>query len=288
MKPPTLQIMEAMDARVALKSDGKKYLENLRKGYEGEIQFIGKLSALQCPHILLNDLMVHPKFSGQIQIDSLLIIKDSIILYEVKNYSGNWTYGTETFKNDAIEIPNPMIQALRTKNNFKQLIREFGYPNMNVEVCVVFIHPEFTLYQAPFNKNMIFHSQISDHMSHLEQFAKPLSWVFDELITFLGTVKLPPEIFKRQIPPYEYADFKKGIRCEKCNQILRRKSQRVSYCSICKSDSYNNDGVVRAIEEFRLLFPEKKLTGRLLMDWTDNTLSHTRCKVILKEARSDF
>lgn len=288
MKPPTLQIMEAIEARMALQSDGRRYLESLRKGYEGEVQFIRKLSALRCPHILLNDLLLHPKFSGQIQIDSLLIIKDSIVLYEVKNYSGNWTYGTENFKNDAMEIPNPMIQALRTKNNFKQLIRECGYTNINVEVCVVFIHPEFTLYNAPFNKNMVFHSQISNHISYLEKSAKPISWLFDDLITILETVKLPPEIFKRQIPPYEYAHLKKGIRCEKCNQILQRKSQRVSYCSICKNNSYNNDGVVRAIEEFRLLFPDKKLTGRLLMDWTDNSLSHTRCKVILKKARSNF
>ena len=283
MKPVTLLMMEALNERMNLDAEEKRYLGNLLKGFNGEFAFSERLGDLKCEHILLKDLIFDPKYSGQIQLDALMFIKDCVIIYEVKNYSGDWIHGSECYRNGDIEIPNPLIQATRTKNNFKRLLSELGFDGIFVEACVVFVNPEFTLYQAEADKNVIFASQINAHIARLEQYARPYSFEFNRLSAALRAATRPDKVFHKQIPAYRFETLQKGIRCSACGCLAQRISQRRYHCNSCGFIGLNNEAVIRALQEFQLLFPEKRLNGRLLSEWCDGVLSHSQCKKIMKE-----
>lgn len=285
MKPATLLMMESLNIRMKLTLEEKRYLGNLMKGFTGEHAFKARLENLKCDHILLTDLNFNPKYSGQIQLDALLFIKDSIIIYEVKNYSGDWIYTREFYRNDDMEIPNPVLQVMRTKNNFKRLLRELGFENISVEACVVFVNPDFILYQAEVDKNVIFSSQINTHIKRLEHNAHLYTFDFTQLVQALRGATIPGKVFRKQIPEYCYDSLQKGIRCIHCGNLAQRISQRIHRCRNCGDVGQNNEAVHRAIEEFQLLFPEKRLTGRLLLEWCDGALCYSQCCKILQKFR---
>lgn len=286
MKPVTLEIMEALYARMNLDHEEKRYLGHLQKGFQGECQLIESFNGMSCPHILLTNVTFQPKNAGHIQLDALLLIKEATIIYEVKNYSGDWIYGPEYFSKGEIEIPNPKIQALRTKNNFKQLLRELGYGGITVEACVVFVNAEFTLYEVSPDKNVIFAAQIADHIQRLEKFPRPYAAEFDRLAATLRAAALPEEPFQRHMPTYDFHTLRKGIRCGVCGELAQAKTQRKHSCDACGAEGLNSDGLLRAIDEFRLLFPNQHLSGRILSEWCGGMLSSSRCRKILQSMRT--
>lgn len=282
MKPQTLKIMEALNARMALNGDEKRYLQNLRKGYAGERRFVEHFAQLKSPHILLADLNFNTKYSGQIQLDLLLLIKNSLVIYEVKNYSGEWHFGNESFSNENQEIPNPTIQALRSKNNFKRLLKGLGYEGVHVEVVVVFVNPDFTLYGAPLDKNVLLPSQINTHLNSLSKLPRPYDFTFSNLAEELRENESPGEAFHKHIPHYTYSALSKGVFCSDCGVMVKRISQRSYQCPNCRLIGRNQEGVCKSINEFKLLFPNEQLTAVKLNQWCGDFLSYPQCALILR------
>lgn len=102
-------------------------------------------------------------------MDSLLIFPESIYMYEVKNYQGDYYYDSDRFyKKPKLEISNPLIQLNRTASLLRQLLQSLGF-HLHVEASVVFINPEFTLYQAPLNKPFIFPTQLNPYFKKLNK-----------------------------------------------------------------------------------------------------------------------
>ena len=54
-------------------------------------------------------------------------------------------------------------------------------------------------------------------------------------------------------------------------------------CSGCSKTEPKIDGVERSIAEFKLLFPGKKLTARILKDWCGNMIGETFSRCVIKE-----
>lgn len=104
MKPHTLKIMEALDGRTIFNDEQKRYLWNMQSGYRGECEFVGVMDSLICPHILLRDLYFEPKFSGVIQIDFLLLVGNTAIIYEVKNYTGVWQHVEDAYRQKNLSV----------------------------------------------------------------------------------------------------------------------------------------------------------------------------------------
>lgn len=283
MKPITLRMMEALADRMVLDKECVIYLQNMRNGYEGECEFGVLMESLKSPHLLLHDLYFEPKFSGAIQIDFLLLIGNSIIVYEVKNYSGVWTYGEEVYRQGNMERSNPLIQLARTKNNFKILLREMGYSHITVEAVVLHIGKNFTLLQAPDNRNVVLPTQISDHLAKLNSYQYPISEQLANLAQVLPKRTMDPPPFTKMIPEYSFEALRKGLRCEQCGELAVRFSQRIYHCQSCNYKGRNRTAIKSAIDEFKLLFPDQVLSGFTLSKWCDGTISPSHCRKILRK-----
>ncbi|WP_338450376.1 nuclease-related domain-containing protein [Niallia oryzisoli] len=121
---------------------------------------------LQCNCLILNDLLLKHN-NTSFQIDSLIITPHSIYYYEVKNFEGDYFYDSDKlyFKPKA-EVNNPLTQLSRAESLFQQILLKLGF-NLPIDTTVVFINPEFSLYQAPLNKPIILPTQINRHMNKL-------------------------------------------------------------------------------------------------------------------------
>ncbi|WP_373765692.1 nuclease-related domain-containing protein [Jeotgalibaca porci] len=282
MKPNTLRVMEALNGRSTFNDEQFRYLRNMQGGYNGECEFVAVMEDLKCPHILLRDLYFEPKFSGPIQIDFLLLIGNTAVIYEVKNYSGVWQYSEEAYRQKEFERANPLIQLARTKQNFKALLRELGYTHVTVDAVVFHVGTTFTLLGAPENRNVILPTQIQEHVTKLNQYQYDVS---QSLVDLSGQLELAVRVappFTKMIPEYSFGSLKKGLKCEACAGFVERFSQRICLCPSCGHKTNRADAVEAAITDYEFLFPDRKLSGSVLAEWCGGLISQSHIRSVIR------
>jgi hypothetical protein len=141
-----LGVMRSLNTRTDLSKEEQKHYLNLEKGYQGEVMFDQLTGQLQNDILIINDLCLEFNYTI-FQIDTLIITQKTIYFFEVKNYNGDYIYGTENFKMvlSHKEILNPLGQLNRCRNLLQELLRSL-HIQLHLEGYIVFINPEFTLY----------------------------------------------------------------------------------------------------------------------------------------------
>lgn len=113
-----LKTFRALNPRMILSTDEKQTHSNLEKGFEGELMFDKLTDALPDNWLIIKDLLLR-KNNTHFQIDSTLISRETIFLFEVKNFEGDFYIDGDKwytmFKN---EINNPLNQVERNESLF--------------------------------------------------------------------------------------------------------------------------------------------------------------------------
>ncbi|GER65555.1 hypothetical protein BpJC7_17370 [Weizmannia acidilactici] len=89
-----LFIFKSLNRRMDLTEKDKQYYWNLEKGYEGERHLDLLTEKLECDCLVLNDLRLYLN-NTTFQIDTLVITGETIYVFEVKNYEGDFYYEGE-------------------------------------------------------------------------------------------------------------------------------------------------------------------------------------------------
>lgn len=264
-----LIIMRALNTRMDLSSKEKKYYFNLEKGYEGEVMFDQLTETIQSDMFIINDLCLESN-NSIFQIDTLIISQETIYPIEVKNYAGDYRYDSEGFHTlSGNDINNPLDQVKRCKSLLRQLLQSHGY-NFPVEAPLVFINPEFTLYQAPLNLQIIFPTQLNRFIKKLNMTPSKLNGRHKKLADLLISLHLDESPYTR-LPPYKYEHVKKGIVCSPCNSFMIAVGEKKLVCAKCGYEEEVEPAVLRSVKELKLLFPDKKITTNGVHEW---------CKVV--------
>ncbi|WP_051633420.1 nuclease-related domain-containing protein [Bacillus sp. UNC41MFS5] len=141
-----LLILRILNRRIGLTGEEQKKYLNLEKGFKGETQFDELTEKLESSCLVLNDLLLEVD-NSTFQLDSTLIFQDIIYPFEVKNFEGDFIYEPDRLKKIyGKDYKNPLDQLKRSKFLLGQLLNNLGY-KIPIEGSVVFINPEFTLYQ---------------------------------------------------------------------------------------------------------------------------------------------
>ena len=111
-------------------------------------------------------------------------------------------------------MTNPLIQLNRSESLLRQLLKNLRF-NLPIEASVIFINPEFTLYQAPLNKPFIFPTQIKRYLRKLNDQPSKLKERHKILADQLISLHIENSPFT-QLPSYDYDQLQKGITCLKC------------------------------------------------------------------------
>jgi hypothetical protein len=280
-KPAKLVILGLLNTRMdSLSDNDKQYYYNLKKGYEGEVMFDALTEELQCDCLILNDLLL--KVNNTIfQIDTLIIFSDTISVYEVKNYEGDYYYESDRlYKKPKSEFSDPLNQLNRSESLLRQLLHNLGF-TMPIDASVVYINPEFTLYQAPLNKPFILPTEVKRYLNKLNTTPSKLNGKHRMLADKLKSLHIEESPYQ-QIPSFDYGQLKKGITCAECSSFLISVEGRKCVCKNCGHQELVPAAVMRTVNELKLLFPHLKITTNLVHEWCKVVKSKKRIRIILE------
>ncbi|GAB3059916.1 nuclease-related domain-containing protein [Virgibacillus ainsalahensis] len=264
-KPKELVILELLNKRKELTSKEKQHYLNLSKGYEGERVFDDFTKKLTYECLILNDLLLEVN-NTTFQIDSLVIAQGKIHFYEVKNYEGDYYYQSDKlFKKPRFEVINPLHQLSRSESLLRQLLLSLDF-NPQIDASVVFINPNFTLYQAPLDKPIIFPTQINRYIENLNSTPLKLTEKHKKLADQLLALHKTQSPYS-QSPSYDYDQIQKGITCSECRSFSVAVEKRKCVCHECGFKETVTTAVLRTVKEFQILFPDEKLTTNVIHNW---------------------
>lgn len=273
-EPKELMTFRLLNKRMNLTNEDKQYYQALQKGYEGEVMFDEILHELQGDWYILNDLLFSVN-NNTFQIDTLIITSDVVYIFEIKNYEGDFYYNSgRIFTLKHIEINNPVHQLNRSRYLLQQLIHHLGY-HLKVEASVVFIHPHFMLYRAPLDQPFIFPPQLKPYLKNMAANTSHLNEKHRLLAKKLLSLHKDSSPFT-QLPKYRFDELKKGITCLKCDSFSVTVDDQYCSCNRCGFKESIKDAVIRSVEEYVLLFPERKITTSAIYEW---------CKIIPSRKR---
>lgn len=277
-KPTELSILEALDKRTHLETSDKQRYSNLQKGYEGEVIFDTLTRQLKCECLILNDLLLtqnHTTF----QLDTLLVAHGKIHLFEIKNNEGDYYYEADhVYHESGVKLNHPVHQLARSESLLQQLVYALGH-KLLIESAVVYINPAFTLYQSPRGQPIIYPTQIKAHLNRLNQTTSRITDRHKKLADQLVQRHQTDSRFQR-VPEYDYENMRKGIWCRECGSFLKVTQKKLLVCRKCGHAEEFLTLVLRSIQEFKLLFPNKKITTQKICEWCGLT-NHKRVKGIL-------
>lgn len=262
--------MRSLHHRMTISEKDNKRYANIVKGFEGEKRFDQLTEALQADIYLLHDICLEQNHSV-FQIDTLLISEKEIVLFEIKNYEGDFVYESGTFRIHSTnqEILNPLHQLNRSVTLLRSLMKRMT-SNMTVKGYLVFINPEFTLFQAPVDAPIILPSQLKRFMESIDKTPSVLSREHRHLAEHLLQMHLPHSPYARE-PHFQYQHLQKGILCLLCHSHMIRKNVCKTVCEKCGYAEGLDASIIRSTEELKLLFPDMRVTTPLVQEW---------CKII--------
>jgi hypothetical protein len=281
--PIDLQVRCYLKERMNLTEEDLQHYFNDVKGFEGEKRFDTMLETL--PHssfLELQDLLLKWN-NSTFQIDSLLISQQKIYYFEVKNYEGEWYMeGNKWYWLSGDEKQNPLLQLERSHLLLRQLLKPLNV-KLPIEPYLIFVNPEFTLYQAPKDLPIILPTQINRFLKKLSMTTSKPGQSHFNLAKKLASLHVEESIYSRsRVPAYSYDQLEKGIICGKCGLLSVLLHDRRLVCQSCRYEELFELGVKRAVNEYRILFPERKITVSAIGDWCGIAHQKKRIHKLLK------
>ncbi|WP_240190051.1 nuclease-related domain-containing protein [Bacillus sp. P14.5] len=259
-----LMIYRAVHFRKSLNREEEKHFFNIEKGFLGEQHFDEWLQPVLNDKILLPD-MQFMKNSNFSQIDTILLTSQLNYIFEVKNYEGDFILeGDSLNRTDGIDVKNPLLQMKRNEPLVRNVLQNLGN-NTPIVSIAVFVNPQFHLYNAPQNLPIIYPAQLPRFIEKINQKPSHLNKTQIDLAKKLVSRTLAENPYER-LPLYKYEELKKGIVCPYCGWFYRSYS-RMLKCESCNRKEDSLAAVLRSLEEFRLLFPERRLSLSQAFDW---------------------
>jgi hypothetical protein len=268
-----------LNARMNLTDKEVNYYSNLIKGYEGEQKSDIWLKNLTDEWLVIHDLLLeynHSKF----QIDTLIIAHQKIYILDVKYLEGDHLIeGGQWYKVPKKQIQNPVEQLNRCEILLRKLLRELGF-NYPIESFLIFNNPEFLLYQPTINPAIINPAQLNRFLKKLNlnpvKLDKRYFKVAEQLVS-LHQLESPYPL----LPKYNYEQLKNGILSPHCYSFYTEHIGGMLLCADCGCTEGVESAVLRCVTELMLLFPDRKITTKAILEWCEIIKSEKTIRRIL-------
>ncbi|MCC5895345.1 MAG: NERD domain-containing protein [Alkalibacterium sp.] len=285
-EPILLAILNALSKRMTLSYEEKQSKINMEKGFIGEMQFDQLMTeSAESEAVVLQDLLLRIK-GNSVQVDALMLTQDVVYLYEIKNYDGEYVMKSgQLYTVLSQEISNPLTQLNRTSSLLRQLFQSWSI-NMTIEANIVFVNPSFMLYQANPDDPIIFLNQIKRHFFQISQqqaFRSGLPKKVTQLAERLSEKHQKEVPFQKQLPDYNYDGLRKGLLCRQCGSFEVEVTQRSCRCERCGYKETLDEVILCHIKEYKLLFPQEKVTTNLIYEWCAKSVTKKRIQQILNK-----
>lgn len=281
-KSAELVLLQLLKNRMTFSREVRIIYLNAVKGFKGECVFDKKVEIISCDCFVLHDVLL--KINRQIfQIDTLVITGNIIYLYEVKNYEGKYIYLDGKLYKESLEyeINNPYIQVQRAQSLLRQWLRQMGF-RFTVEAFVAFVHPRFTLYTLQQEVPLLLPHMLEEHFEKISRSNKPLNNLHQQLAEKLIEMHLTKSPYNNLLE-YKYEDLKKGVICANCDKFVDKVIGQTCICDECNNKESTVAAIIRHAEEYRRLFPNRKLTTTALQQWCGGQFTAYQIRYTLKK-----
>lgn len=280
-EPEELKLLRYLQRRMSLPDSLKSHYINLEKGFIGELQFDERMKNVTSNLLFLNDLLFECN-NTLFQIDTLLLTPSMIYFFEVKNFDGNYYIEDEkwyTYSNK--EIQNPLFQLHRSETLLRRMLQDIGL-NSPLEPNLCFINPEFHLYQAPRSQQIIFLPQLPRFIKKLNTLSGKINAGHFKLAEKLVDLHITKSPYEKK-PEYSWHDLRKGITCYNCHSFIEQNSGEEIFCRKCGTREKAALAILRNVDEFVLLFPERKISTMAMYDWCGGIRSKRVIRRVLQK-----
>lgn len=279
----SIQVLQCLLPRNVLSSHEKQQLDNRLKGFQGEELFAELLQRNSAENqLILHNLRLESN-DTEFEMDCLVLQNEVIHLFEVKNYEGDFLYddGKWFVVHNKKEISDPLAQLQRSEMLLKQILQRLNL-NIPVQGYVVFVHPNFQLYQAPLGKNIIYPAQLERFLKKFSAHNAPLQHWHQNVMNRLSAMHVANSRHTH-LPDYDFPTLRKGVFCQNCSAILSRSGRDFLHCQSCNIMESLEEGILRMTKEFAVLFPNKKITTRKIFTWCGEIVSMKVIRRILQK-----
>lgn len=281
--PLQLQYLRALKPRMELPWKYENKWRNNESGIVGEIVLDDSFVAIDFPGFVIPDLRF--EMGGNfVQMDSVVVGQGEVHIFEAKNYAGKYYFKGEQFFHDSgRELKNPLRQAENNALMMRQVLSHWDC-NFEVKHWLVFTNPDFEMLHADWNQPILLSHQIQ---GHLEQLSRKISLTTeaDKKIA-LGLAKLHNPTSEMRFldnPPYAIESLAKGLVCEACCSLSMDVVHRTCICRQCGCKTSAYDQILRAAEDFQLLFPKKALCITNLREFCGEKISRRIIRTALEQ-----
>jgi hypothetical protein len=245
---------------------------NLKKGFEGEQKSDIWLEELSEDWLIIHDLLLEYN-NSKFQVDTLLISQETVYPLDVKNYEGDhYLDGEKWYTLSKKDMKNPLHQLSRCDTLLRPLLRELGY-HYPTEPYLIFVNPEFHLYQTSKISTIIFPTQLNRFLKRLNARPAKLNKRHFKLAQQLVALHQIDPPYPR-LPYYTYELLRKGILCPQCYYFFSEIKGEILVCGKCGCKEGVEPAVLRSVTELLLLFPDQKITTKAIHEW---------CRIIKSE-----
>ncbi|PAE36399.1 nuclease-related domain-containing protein [Bacillus sp. 7884-1] len=280
-EPLEILILRLLFERLVLPDNN---ITSSEKGYEGELRSDKWLENLTDNWLVLHGLLLE-NHGSRFQIDTLIIAHEKIYILDVKNYEGDYYLEDDKwFTKTNSNLKNPLHQLIRCETLLRKLLLELGY-NYPIESYLIFNNPEFHLYTTTFNPSIVFPAQLNRFLKILNTHPLKLNSKHLKLANQLASLHIVESPYTR-LPPYTFEQIKKGLLCPDCRTVFLEVCNGIFICGHCGCRESVDAAVMRNVKEYRMLFPDRKITTKHIFEWCGYVLSKkTIRRILLKHYR---
>ena len=284
-KSDKLLMLEYLKNRIKFSQENYNEYQNQVKGYQGECYLDTLTAGLTCDCLVLNDLPLAIG-STDFQIDALIITAQEILLYEIKNYGGEYMYNdgflVSTLSGNSFHSPTERINR---HTSLLQSLLENHQMKLPIKPFVAFVHPEFMLYDVSNIQKTLVRATLPKHFRNLTARLEPLPPKHFLLAKTLCELSAQTKPYLNGVPEYTYKECKKGIICLEYEQFIPEIEPRSKFCT-CKACGHNervSTLISRHVLEYKRLFPDRKLTTSAIYDWCEGVCAARRIRSVLQK-----
>lgn len=268
-KPRELLYYEVLSRRADLTRDEQWRMRNLARGFAGEAEYDRLFDAAGHGRLLIYRDLWMKIDKAVLQVDSLIVTDDMLIVNEIKNYSGNYLYRDgRWFQNGRPGGEDPLAQVSRTAGKLVRMAFHLPY-RVAVEKKVVFVNPNLDLEVGSDDAAQfaVGRPKLMRYFSDLNQmYAGDAAYEnANALRKFFIDDPMP-------LPVTDVGRLRAGNYCYGCGSYELEYSRYTAICSQCNYEETLERLVVRALIDFTILFPKEKMTKAKMISFTDNQI----------------
>lgn len=263
--------LEILGKRAELDGREKRDLERYRSGYGGELEYDRVFDEVGHEQMyVFRDIWLGIGDS-KVQLDALIVADNLLIVNEIKNYSGNYSYENGIWKVRNQQISeDPVSQVSTAANKLLRLRYESGV-QFEVQKEIVFVNPYMIFGPTDYRHADLFvmRNRLKQYFRsfHNNTFGRPAKVLAEEVARRIIS---PPH----PAPSSDISRLKLGMNCYRCQSFDVSKKR---FCSECRDCGYTEPFerlVVRSAIEFSVLFPEEKVTCRGIHEFLGKSLNY--------------